>query len=372
MKKLFFICAILFCGCAADKNAFFPCYLENARSSYVVLYNPYEDVKWDQWKYCLSQHHDHVDTVMAKVMSYDNAGYNALSLVHYEGNEANAAYRKERIWPFEHFFPGYSSETDFYSKSKNLKLFVPSMEEVGFDHLVSPFLETYITRFDPSIHPKKEAFQYTSTQGGLDLINGYGGSGIIAHPTLGWKYYANFRNYRGIEIYNAYYEFQRKSQPGTRDYNDDFLIVWDVLLRTRSSKIWGFSVNDHFGPYNYDPMQKGNEEIFDSGKIIVLTPDYSLSNYKSSVNKGAFYAIHDFGVEKNKYPKILDVKIDDETITIVTDGNDIRWFFCTMEIANGKRLNLTSLPKGMNYIRAEVSNENGKVFLQPFTIGPPQ
>jgi hypothetical protein len=367
MRNPFAVCLIVFCSCAGEKYIFPPCHIESGNEAYEVLYNPYEGVDWENWKYCLAQHHDHVDTIVDKLTSYDNAGYNVLNLMHYAGDENNSDYRRERIWPFEAYF-SFSSADTYYSKSKNLKLFIPAMEEVGFEHLLSPFMEQYIARFDPSVHQRKEHYHYSSTQEALDLIADFGGFGIIAHPTSRWQHYASLDNFRGIEIYNAYYEYKNKIHATPENYNSNFLIVWDILLRTKSTKIWGFSVNDHFGPYNYKSLRNGNEEIFDSGKIMVMVPDYDPGSYKTSLSNGSFYAIHDYGFEKNRYPMISSVGVDESSITIETDAQDVRWFYCRQEISMGRKLDLGSLPRGMNYVRAEVTNESGKIFLQPFSI----
>lgn len=373
MSRLVAVVIVLLVGFSCRDDGvvpFFGCQLSNLKSSYVVTYDPYGDVDWRKWTRAVSQFHDHIDTNPVKLLAYDKAGYDAVSLMHYEGDESNSDYRRNRVWPLDAYFPAFPSEEEFYTSSESVKRLIPSMEEVGFDHVLSPFMTQYIAKYDPLIHPRKEPFHYSSTQEALNLINEFGGLPIVAHPTLKWDHYSALENFVGIEVYNAYFAYKHKVGELERDYNEHFPFVWDVLLRSKSTKIWGLAVNDHYGPYQYKPEMNGNEEVFDSGKVLLLTPDYTITSLKNAVSKGSFFAVHDYGRTKKLYPKINSIAVSKAGISLATDAAIIRWIYCSHEIGTGPTLDLSSLPAGMNYVRAEVSNENGTVFLQPFSIQP--
>lgn len=373
-RILFFLMVLTIGSFSCDENdelSMAACELtRGVSSSYEVVNNPYANIEWGTWRTCLAQFHDHIDTVQMKLREYDNARYNAVSVMHYAGDETRDEYRRNRLWPLSEFFADITDEEEFYATSTSLKRFIPSMEEVGFDHLLSPFMTQYITKYSPKIHPRREEFHYTSTQEALDLINKFGGFPIVAHPTNHWNYYLNLRGFQGIEIYNAYYAYKKKVGELRVDYNEHFLSVWDMLLRQKSTKVWGFAVNDHFGPFAHKPLMKGNEDVFDSGKVLLFVPDYSMKSIMNAVTVGSFLAVWDHGQEKNLYPKIQSVEVAASSITINTDATDIRWIYCSHEIGVGPILNLSVLPAGINYVRAEVSNEYGKTFLQPFALSP--
>jgi hypothetical protein len=103
-----------------------------------------------------------------------------------------------------------------------------------------------------------------------------------------------------------------------------------------------------------------------------MIPAYTLTDYRSSIEKGCFFAVQDWGQgkpNKNKYPVIAEIKAAGSSITIDTDG-DIIWIANGEKVAQGNAINLTELPpeKGYKYVRAEVSNAYGTVYTQPWSI----
>jgi len=340
--------------------------------TYVVSYDPYADVAWSLWHRALAQHHDHMGRLLLdRIRAYDEAGYNVIVPLDYAGKSSGLpTYCNYRLWPVHKFLRGFDSDEQVLAALNNIKLFVPGMEEIGCHHVTSPFLTTYIELWEPERCPTKQPWQYETTQECIDLINKYGGLAIIAHPTARAGLYKDLNNYRGIEIFNAYYYQQwlmEQGYPGSINYIDHFQAVWDFLLMYKDTKIWGFAVNDWFGPWK-DP----GESYSDSGKILVMIPTYSMNAYRRSLEAGCFFAIQDWGQgkqNKNKYPAVASIKVTGSSITIDTDG-DVTWIANAEKVAQGNAINLTDLPpeKGYKYVRAQVSNAYGTVYTQPWSI----
>jgi hypothetical protein len=241
------------------------------------------------------------------------------------------------------------------------------MEEIGCHHITSPFLTTYIELWEPAYCGTKKPWHYENTQQCIDLINQYGGLALIAHPTENVNYYLNLRNYKGIEIFNAHYYRSWLLGQSSINFNEHFQAVWDQLLINKDTKIWGFAVNDWWGPWN-----NSNEAFIDSGKILMMLPAYSLADYRNSLEKGCFFAICDRGTpkqNKNRYPVIAEITVTDHSINITTDGQ-VTWIANGRIIAQGAFLNLLEYPPDTDYkyVRAEISNSYGTVFTQPWTL----
>jgi hypothetical protein len=340
--------------------------------AYVVDYDPYAGVDWNLWHRALAQHHDHMGRLLLdRIKAYDDAGYNVIVPLDYAGKSSGwPTYCNYRLWPVHRFLRGFDSDEQVLATLDNIKLFVPGMEEIGCHHVTSPFLTTYIELWEPERCPTKLPNQYETTQECIDLINQFGGLAIIAHPTARAGLYKDLNNYRGIEIFNACYYQQwlmEQGYPGSINYIEHFQAVWDFLLMYKDTKIWGFAVNDWFGPWK-DP----GESYSDSGKILVMIPAYTLADYRNSIEKGSFFAVEDHGQgkpNKNKYPAVAGIKVTGSSITIDTDG-DVTWIANAEKVAQGNAINLTGLPpeKGYKYVRAQASNDYGTVYTQPWSI----
>jgi len=346
--------------------------LPSVERTYVVNYDPYADVDWNHWYRALAQHHDHIGRLsLDRIRAYDEAGYNVIIALDYAGKRSRGTlYCDYRLWPVYRYLPGFNSDEQVLAALNNIKLFVPGMEDIGCYHVTSPFLTTYIELWEPEHCPTKQPWQYETTQECIDLINQYGGLAIIAHPTARAGLYMELNRFKGVEIFNAYY-YQRsllkQEYPNEPDNIGHFQAVWDFLLMYKDTKIWGFAVNDWFGPWK-DP----GESYSDSGKILVMIPTYTLADYRSSIEKGCFFAVQDWGQgkpNKNKYPVIAGIKAAGSSITVDTDG-DVTWIANGEKVSQGNAINLTELPpeKGYKYVRAEVSNACGTVYTQPWSI----
>ena len=321
----------------------------------------------------MAQHHDHMGRLsMKKIKAYDDAGYNAVVCLDYAGKKSPGRggyiYCDYRLWPAHKYLSGFESDQQALASLRNIKLFIPAMEEIGSHHMTSPFLTRYIGLWEADYYQKKETWHYENTQQCIDLINRFGGMAILCHPVSEPDVYMKLDGYKGIEIINGYFYrkwVQKDKFPDERDNLKHFQRVWDHLLTHKSTKIWGFAVNDHFPP-------PGDKPFLDSGKIIVMLPSYSLKDYRNSLEKGSFFAIHDRGdgkEKKNKYPKIASIKTTNRSIAIDTKGK-VKWVANGENIAKGNTIELGKLPlhKGYKYVRAEIVNDYGTVYTQPWTL----
>lgn len=362
LPLVFIQLVIIINGCTHDINKF-----SDFSYKYQVSYNPYAQVDWSTTKKCLSQHHDHTNAQESKIREYDLAGYNAIVILHYSGVKSLSYTRQERLWPLTNFLSQYSSDEEFLATSQNIKFFFPGMEEVGRHHMTSPFLTKYIAVWEPGLYPRKENWHYTTSQECINLIYAFGGFSIIAHPTRNTKFYRNLTNHHSIEIYNAFYRFKFRIGEHKKDKNEHFLKVWDNLLTYKSSRIWGYAVNDWYGPWNHD-IKTTLPDVYDSGKTLALVKEYTLESYRASLEQGAFFAIKDIASQKGLYPEILHIEVTPDSIIIHVSNGEINWITCGVSIERGQNLDLNYLPKNITYVRAEVSNENGTVYVQPFSL----
>lgn len=339
---------------------------------YAITYDPYENVDWYWWYRALAQHHDHMGRLsLDRIRAYDEAGCNVIVPLDYAGKRSGGtAYCDYRLWPVHEWLFGFNSDAEVLATLNNIRLFIPSMEEIGCHHITSPFLTTYIELWEPDYCETKQPWHYETSQQCIDLINRYGGMAIIAHPTENIDYYMQLQNYKAIEIVNAHYYrmwILQQGYPYQPNYIEHFQAVWDHLLTYKDTRIWGFAVNDWWGPW-----RNSDEPYIDSGKILVMLPDYSMAEYRNSLEKGCFFAIHDRGqprTNKNRYPTITWITISDHSIAIYTDGQ-VSWIANGKKVAEGDFIDLSQFPpeSGLKYIRAEISNAYGTVFTQPWTL----
>ncbi|UCG58206.1 MAG: hypothetical protein JSU70_01615, partial [Phycisphaerales bacterium] len=343
-----------------------------AAHAYTIAYDPYQAVDWDRWHWALAQHHDHMGRLsLDRINAYDRAGYNVVVTMDYAGKKSRGTtYCDYRLWPVHKYLSGVDSDQEVVSAMNNIRLFIPSMEEIGCHHITSSFLTTYIELWEPDFCDSKERWHYERTQQCIDLINLYGGMAIIAHPTASANVYMAWRGYKGIEIVNAYHYRQwllNQENENAKNQIEHFQAVWDYLLTHKDTRIWGFAVNDWYGPWRQD-----EQPWIDCGKILVAVPEYSIDDYRNSLETGCFFAIHDWAVQrkdKDRYPVIIEIVVTRQSIYIQTDG-EVTWIANGERVAYGHSINLSQLSheQRYRYLRAEISNDYGTVYTQPWTV----
>jgi hypothetical protein len=328
-----------------------------------VYRNPYRDVAWSLALRLKAQHHDHVGFSETKIRAYDAAGYNVVVLLDYSGNPLVPQAIRRRLWPAQSVL-----SDAFVATLANVRLFVPGAEEVGDEimHVTSPFMTKYIQRWDPAQGARKPD-EYETTTELRQLIAANDGMPILAHP---WHEHIEpswAAQFKGMEIYNAFGAvFYRK--PVTEfmktDRNAVMLAAWDKALALNSAVV-GIAVNDHFGPLPDFPI---DDDLRDSGKVIVFAEDYSLEAYRRAFERGAVLAIKDLGKIKDRYPSVSRIVVTGSEVAIDTDG-EVRWIAMGQVVGAGTRLQLSALATGTNYLRAEIRNADGSVvFTQAFSI----
>lgn len=328
-----------------------------------IYHSPYADVTWSLAQRLKAQHHDHVGFSESKIRAYDQAGYNVVALLDYSGNPLMPQALRRRLWP-----PRDVLRDSFVASLGTLQLFIPGAEEVSdeISHVTSPFLTQYIQRWNPAAGPK-QADEYETTTEMRELITAKDGVPVLAHPwheTIEPAWAAKFK---AMEMYSAFAAvFYRK--PVTEfmktDRNAVMLAAWDKALALNSGLV-GIAVNDHFGPL---PDFAIDDDLRDSGKIIVLADGNSLEAYRRAFERGAVLAIKDVGTIKDRYPTVSRIVSTSADVSIDTDGQ-VRWIAMGQVVGTGPRMLVSGLSPGTTYLRAEVRNADGSVvFTQAFAI----
>jgi hypothetical protein len=353
-------CVLSLAACQESATEGPPPAVGNPKLSVFVYHNPYRAVDWATFVPAMAQHHDHVGTNAAQLRAYDDAGYKVVSLMSYSGVASLDYALKERPWPpTQVFSPSYLRDL------KNISVFTANGEEVGYEHVTSPFMTQYIAKWEPAYYEKAETWHYTSAQGAIDLINRNGGAPILAHP-FEWDSYSQLTGYAGIEIYTAYALWKYRVGEFLTDKNADLLRNWDRAL-LKDQKILGVAVNDHFGP-----GQSGvDPDIRDSGKILVWLPaNFSSQEYETAFRAGQFLAVKDASNPKGTYPRLRSIAISDSILRINLPDvpATVKWIANGFEVASGPALNMLEVPTTALYVRAEVSAGNNVLFTQAFTI----
>lgn len=323
-----------------------------------VYRNPYESVDWIGDLRLVTQLHDHVGVDTARLREYDNAGYQAVSLLSYSGVPSLSYTAKERLWPAESVLPAA-----FRASLQELSLFLPGAEEVGFDHFTSPFLTEYIEKQEVG---NDTPLTYGSTQEGIDLTNALGGLALLAHPWGRPSTYSAMRRVAGMEIYSAFAAVkEREGDPNLPHGNSTMLTNWDQRL-VLDQGVVGVAVNDHYGPYS--TLLPPGDPLRDSGKIVVFVSAPSLGNVRAALERGAILAVRDWGKVKGEYPRVESIAVSDTVIHIEANGR-IEWIVDGRPYSAGPTF---VAPRGANrYVRAQISNEDATtLYTQAFVLRP--
>lgn len=338
---------------------------ENPPGPLRIYRNPYSQVAWQTDQRLLAQHHDHNGASAARLMAYDDAGYDVVPLMDYSGAPEQPGALKARLWPAENCVAAST-----LAKFKNIQLLIPDAEEsgIGQRHYTSPFLTDYIQYSDgaPADDPSPK---YSSEAELVSLIQSHGGLPIKAHPWYPTAELISGPDAFGMEIYSAYIaakRFEGVPEFISEDRNEKLLAGWDAALA--SGRWWvGLAVNDHYGPYS-SPAST-DPAIRDSGKILVLARDATLPEYRNAFERGAFFAIRDNGVTKGDYPTINSIVVGADTIAVDASGaTEVRWISSGRVIGSGPTLQFTAFPARAVYIRAEVFGQAQVVYTQPFVL----
>lgn len=331
-----------------------------------VYSSPYAGVNWPTDHRLKVQLHDHLGTSVTRLRAYDLAGYDVVSAMDYSGVRALPYAQRSVPWPVQDFLPA-----SLLTTLVNIKFFIPNAEQVGYAHLVSPFLSTYIERWQDTATPTppKAPWHYTSSQSAITLVNRFGGMAFLAHPWYGPSRGVPLEDYAGMEIYSAFARYRAEEGVDpffTRtDRNAVMLAAWDARL-LKDQRTLGIAVNDHFGPDN--TSARLTPRTRDSGKIVVLAPTVTPVALQASLSRGAMFAIQDIGLVKDRVPVIDSIVLGSASLTIVTNG-EVTWTANGRQVETGETLDFRELPPTAVYVRATVSNEEGsRVYTQAFPV----
>jgi hypothetical protein len=330
-----------------------------------IYYDPYAQVDWVTDRPLLAQHHDHAGASAARLIAYDNAGYDVMSLMDYSGVPKLQSALKQRLWPASSFVAA-----DVATNFRNIKLLIPNAEEVGIPtrHLTSPFLTDFI-EYDEGASDSDGAPKYHSEEQAVELIRNRGGLPMLAHPWYSAAEILSGPEAFGMEIYSSYIAAKRAQGVAefvNEDRNAKLLANWDAVLAT--GRWWvGIAVNDHYGPYAApDATEPG---IRDSGKILVYSHGEALDAYRDAFQRGAFFAIQDNGEVKGGFPRVNSVSVESGAVTIDAPAAvEIRWISNGQVIGQGSTLTYSSLPPRAVYLRAEIRGPTHVVYTQPFVL----
>ena len=334
-----------------------------------VYESPYRDVDWQNDFLIKSQHHDHVGTNWSRVLAYDAAGYDALSVMDYSGNPSLDFSLTKRLWP-----PERIGSADELAGLLSISILIPNAEEVGLaDHVTSPFLTTYIEAFAGGGAGGQTDGANQITYRGLpelfQAIWALGGMPCLAHS---W-----YRDLAGhaydiacTEIYSAYAEAMRER--GREDFlsvdrNAVLLEQWNSML-DRNQRVIGIAVNDHAGPYLADGAISDGSR--DSGKIIVLAKERTFEAYRNAFEQRAVIAVRDNSDRKDMFSMIKGVEVDIESVEIDVTGT-VTWVSSHGWIWEGSQLPYDQIPPNSRWVRAEIEvGPSVILFTQAFVIRP--
>jgi hypothetical protein len=333
----------------------------------VVWYNPYGGIRWDSVRQYKAQTHDHTGVSAARLLSYDSAGYTFVPIMEYSGVASLAYSVTGRLWPSDSVLP-----PSVLASSANARTWVPSGEEIGFQHFTSLFLTQYVAKWEPGEYEVRMPWMYESTQEAIDLVREAGGFPILSHPWGAWPQFSSLSRYSGIEIYTAYAEhfFEEGSRPYFAEVNrnSEILSTWDRIL-LRGDFVVGVAVNDHFGPYR--SLASVSRRVRDSGKILVIAQDSSLASYQSAMWEGAILAVRDMGEVKDRFPVIDSITNSSSELRVWTAA-EVTWVVDGTPLGiTPPSLNVVLLPAATRFVRAEVrAADSSVVYTQPFLVRP--
>lgn len=330
-----------------------------------VVHDPYRGIDWEGARFVSVQLHDHIGVDTARIRAYDRAGYGAVSMLDYSGVSWLPFARTHRLWP-----PDSHLTPEFVASLENIQALIPGAEEVGYGHVVSAFLTSFIFARRPWDLPRRGS--YSSTQEAVHVTQERGGLAFLAHPWGPPRQHRGLSNLDGVEIYNAYAAVKEREGrhdllQGSHDAGAAMVAVWDDLL-SRDQTVRGIAVNDHYGP---DDTELGSDDgLRDSGRVLLVAENGQFPDVRDALQTGRFFAVRDQGRVKSAHLMELSLRTDSASIRVKAEGV-VSWMSEGRRIATGSVLWLDSVPSLLRYARAEIQvGDSVKVFSQPFRLRP--
>lgn len=321
----------------------------------ILVLNPYKDIDWKTtqvFKTNLHTHSTNSDGVFHPhqvVDLYHSAGYNILSITDHNA----ITYPWTAFSGINAIYEDRNPET--------LGMLAVAGNELSASHHTGSYLNVVPGNGANLV----EAF---NTMAQID------GLGAFKHPGRYWdimKEYLPGEQY-SIEWYQNYYEVypvlvgMELFNMGDRYPNDR--VLWDELLTRMmpDRPIWGHSNDDMHDLY----MIFRNYSYF-------LMPELSHASFSVSMRNGSSFFVNEpKGNGSSKAPMIDSITVNKLTreITIhASNFNSIEWISGVEGIGPGRTSKVIATGSifdyyntQISYVRAVVSNDNGKIFTQPF------
>jgi len=351
-----------------------------AVSNITHINNPYETVNWETYGQYKADFHSHSNesdggnTPAEMFEEHYAKGFDIQALTDH--NFVNTTWdRTDRPAENVYLTPERLEEMNAGSDRDGRGLIgIPNSDEQSIsDHLNTfwaPFnnepgatLESNIAQCEAlgGISHINHPGRYTGGKNTAD--NGAVGAAASSDPATVAEYVYLFENYSscvGMEIIN---------KKDGDSYSDR--ILWDNILKETmpSRPVWGFSNDDAH-----------STEAVGFSYNMMLMPENTLENVRSSMENGTFYAValvakRELGSDftaSGPAPKITNIAVDQQEDSISIEGenyNIIEWIADGQIIATGNEIDLNDYEdKISTYVRAQLKGDGGISFTQPFGI----
>ncbi len=326
--------------------------------SKTLVANPY--VNFKSYQQYVSNYHTHTTESDGRLYGaevierYHKANYDILILTDHDRSRPSRSPRENSGEPFVNTWPWskfegdepYQAPAGRYSRDPVTGI-VPALNMLAIEGV------------ELSRRHHLGSFDNDFTGGGVDYtdesqvaeVQSRNGLCMFYHPgryDFKPSWYINlFKKYQalvGVEVFN-----QDDRYPNDRK-------LWDEILTSSMPNIpvWGYSNDD---------MHR-EEHLFRNYNWMLM-PNLEVGAWRKAMQSGRSYFCYEYtGSGQHKCPRIYDIKTDDRSIAIDTDGSDIGWIFNKKVVGNGPVFDLSAYQG--NYVRAEIKNNFGITCTQPF------
>jgi hypothetical protein len=308
-----------------------------------VYYNPYEDVEWETYEQYKANFHAHTNqsdgsfTPDEVIDKYHGAGYKILALTDHD----SYGYNADTTWPW----------TKWDRNPEELgMLAIEGNELSNTDHIGSLFNDYG----GPRAGEEELALQKVRERNGLAIMH---------HPgrfNQSDEWYADvYKSYHqnplvGMEVHNQGDRYNGDRQRWDRV---NALVMPEVIV---------------FGYSNDDMHSKSH--LFRNYQFMLME-ELTEEDLREAMLSGAFYFCYEpggSGLQDPPVPRITSIEVTDNGTDIkitATAANSITWKSDKGTIASGHFIDLDDINTAdAKFIRAELSNDKGITYTQPFVL----
>ena len=320
---LLFLVSILFPICSAQDQSGQPQTLLGLDPQIVSPYDRIDFQNMSQYRAALHTHTTESDgfkTVSASVSAHEAAGYDILAItdhwIHTVNNDPTGMLMIDGSEPSHDVHHTISLFTDFAA--------------IGTMH-----------------HDLEQTMREVASRGGIQFF---------AHP-YGYINSANGHDYGPSwyrDLFDAYPHLLGMEVSAFSGYEPTVAQLWDVLLvhYGQSRPVYAFGASDYHG------------FLINTASTIILSESLDSDTVKQAMMDGRmFYTSKGHG----SVPSIFDINVEGPTITVSTDGPDLRWINNGKALGNGSSYTFNGSELS-NYIRLEVWNGSSMIGTQAFFL----